>query len=256
MELRAITRRPGSELSGCELSFVERTPIDVAKATAQHAAYRTALTDAGVLVETLPPDDSHPDATFVEDCAVVFDEVAILARPGAESRRGEVPPVASALAACRELRPIRPPGTLDGGDVLVIDRTVFVGRSCRTSADGVAQLSTLIAPFGYRVLPVDVRGCLHLKTAVTALDAGTVLMNPEWIDASSFEDFRTLRVPPAEPFGSNTLRVHNRLLLSARFQRTRDLLAAHGFDGDVLDISELEKAEAGLTCLSILFRTG
>ncbi len=165
----AITRAVSPALGECELTYLPRVPIDVDVARAQHRAYEQALAEAGYRVEHLDADATMPDSVFVEDMAVVFDEVAILTHPGAESRRREMPAIAAALAAHRPLQQIQPPATVDGGDVLVAGRTVFVGRSTRTNDAALAQIRRILGPFGYTVSGVDVRGCLHLKSAVTAL---------------------------------------------------------------------------------------
>src|SRR3954452_10060102 len=179
----AITRAVSSALAACELTYQSRVPIDVEMARAQHRAYQDALTAAGYRVEQLDADGSMPDSVFVEDTAIVFDELALITRPGAESRRRELPAIAAALAAYRELATIEPPGTVDGGDVLVVGRHVFVGRTTRTNDAAVEQMRRILAPFGYRVSDARVGdGCLHLKSAVTALDERRLLVNREWID--------------------------------------------------------------------------
>lgn len=249
----AIVRSPGPALARCELTYLAREPIDVEKAEAQHIAYGAALREAGVDVRVLPAGDAWPDAAFVEDAAVVLDDLAIIARPGSESRRGEVATVAAELARRRRLREIEPPGTLDGGDVLVIDHRIFVGLSSRTNPSGFAQVAQIAGGHGYRTTAVPVAGCLHLKTAVTALDPSTLLINPDWLDAAAFSDFRQFRVSAGEPFAANTLTLDGLTWVSARWTRTRDMLEKKGFETRPLDISEFEKAEAGLTCLSLVF---
>src|SRR5688500_126987 len=167
--LVAITREVSPSLGDCQLTHVARTPIDVVRADAQHRAYQRVLASLGCRVLTLQAEPSMPDAVFVEDVAIVLDEVAVMTRPGAESRRGEGASVAELLSRYRPLRHIEAPGTIDGGDVLRVGRTIFVGQSGRSNAVGIAQLQTVVAEFGYRVQPVPIRGCLHLKSAVTAV---------------------------------------------------------------------------------------
>src|SRR5581483_2905941 len=179
----ALTREVSASIARCELTHQARVPIDVGIARAQHAAYERALADAGYRVERIAAADDLPDAVFVEDIAVVVDELAVVARPGAESRRAEIPPVEAALRAYRTIVAIEPPGTLDGGDVLRAGRRVFVGVSSRTNRDAVAQLRRLLAPCGYTVDEVTVAGCLHLKSAVTAAGDDVLVVNPEWIPA-------------------------------------------------------------------------
>lgn len=193
-----------------------------------------------------------PDSVFVEDAAVVFGEVAVITRPGAVSRRGETASVAGVLAKYRPLRFIEAPGTVDGGDVLRAGRRVYVGLSSRTNAEGVAQLRALLVPFDYPVEAVETTGCLHLKSAVTALADDWLLVNGAWIDLARFGGFRLTAVEPAEPFAANVLRVGDRVLCAAAFPRTRARLDAQRLNTVAVDVSELSKAEAGLTCCSLL----
>jgi dimethylargininase len=251
--LVALTRAVSASLARCELTHLAREPIDLARAAAQHASYEEALRALGCDVRRLPPLDEHPDAVFVEDTAVVLDELAILARPGADSRRGEVPSAARALAAFRPVHAIEAPGTVDGGDVLVVDRRVFVGQSRRTNAAGLAQVKALLEPHGYAVSAVPVERCLHLKSAATAVGPRAVLANPEWIDARVFEGLVTLFVHPAEPLAANVLRAGNALLCSSSFPLTRSRLMEGGLAVREVDLSELAKAEGALTCCSLIF---
>ncbi len=251
----ALTHRISPRMSACELSFVERTPIDLARAEAQHGAYLAALREAGAEVIALATHLEHPDAVFVEDTAVVLDELAIVTRPGASSRRGECAAIAEALRPHRELRAIDAPGVLEGGDVLRVGRTLYVGLGTRSDREGHAQLARLVRPYDYEVRSVPLRGCLHLKTGATALDEQTLLAQPEWIDLEAFAGFRVLPVDPREPFAANTLRVGETLLVSASHPRTRERIEAAGFATRALAIGEIERAEGGLTCLSLLFRS-
>src|SRR4051794_20392386 len=218
----AITREVSQALVNCELTCQSRVPIDVELARAQHRAYERALEGAGYRVEHLDSDASMPDSVFVEDIAIVFEDVAILTRPGAESRRGELPAIAGALAAYRPLRTIDAPGTIDGGDVLVAGTHVYVGRSTRTNGAAVAQMRAILEPLGYTVTETAVRDCLHLKSAVTALDDTRLLVNPQWIDAAAFAGFTLIEVAPEEPSAANVLRLENRLIMAGAFPRTAD----------------------------------
>lgn len=253
--LLAITRGVSARLAEGELSFVAREPIDLALARTQHRRYVEALRALGCTVRELPADDDLADSVFVEDTAVVVDELAVVTRPGAPSRRGETASIAAALAAYRPLREILEPGTLDGGDVLVIGRRVFVGASARSNADGIAQLREALAPHGYRVQGVALRDCLHLKSAVTAVAADTVLVNPDWVDTRPFDAFRQIRIDPSEPHAANTLRLPQGLIQPACFPRTRQRLEAAGIVVTGVDLSELQKAEGAVTCCSLVFRT-
>ena len=251
--LHALIRPPSRSLERCELLHLPRTAFDFERARAQHDAYGQALRDAGVSVTVLPEAPKLPDAVFVEDAVVLLDECAVLCRPGVASRRAEVDLIRSAVERIRIVSEIAAPGTLEGGDVLAIGRTVFVGRSTRTNGEGIEQLRRQIAPHGYEVREVAVRGSLHLKTAVTAPAAGLLIANPAWIDASAFAGFEVISVPPDEPFGANTLPINRRVLVAASAPRTAEVLTMRGLDVRTVDISELQKAEAGLTCLSVLW---
>lgn len=248
----AITREVSPALADCELTHQARVPIDVAAARAQHAAYREALADAGYRVEQLAAGSDLPDSVFVEDIAIVFDSLAVITRPGAVSRREEVPAVAAALGRYRELRFIEPPATIDGGDVLVAGTRVFIGRSSRTNADAVAQMRRLLIPRGYSVCELTVHDCLHLKSAVTCVDSGVLLLNPSWIDPGAFGGFEIVTVDPAEPSGANALRLRDRILYPAAFPRTAARLTAHGLRVTTVDASELAKAEGAVTCCSLI----
>jgi dimethylargininase len=181
----AITRSISATINGCELTHVPRTPIDVALAREQHAAYEACLASLGCEIRRIPADDRYPDAVFIEDTAIVLDELAVITRPGAESRRGELDAVAAVLGEYRKVVRIEAPATIDGGDVLHLDDVLYVGRTLRTTDDGIAQLRELIAPYGYRVVGVEVNGCLHLKSAVTRVGADAVLMNRRWVSHQS-----------------------------------------------------------------------
>ena len=251
----ALTREVSAALAACQLTHLERVQIDVERARAQHAAYEQALRHAGCTVERLPATADMPDSVFIEDIAVVFDELAVVTRPGAESRRGEVPVVAEALGRHRSVRTIQPPGTIDGGDVLVVGRRVFIGRSTRTNADAIDQMRRLLTPFGYTVWEARLRGCLHLKSAVTALGEDVLLANRTWLDESPFADFDVLSVDPAEQMAANALRVGDRVIYPTAFPRTAERLAARGFHLELVGASELAKAEGAVTCCSLIIET-
>lgn len=248
----AITHAVGEALLRCELTFVARAPIDLARARAQHAEYRRVLAALGVEVQVVEVSPQGPDAVFVEDAVVVLADRAVLTRMGVASRRAEVENLAPVIAAHRRLVRVEAPAKLEGGDVLRVGRTLYVGQSVRTDAAGIAALAAHAEPAGYRVVPVAVEGCLHLKTACTALDGDTLLANPAWVDTGAFAGMRVVEVDASEPFGANTLTVGGTVCASAAHPRTAARIAALGFPLVAIDISELEKAEAGLTCLSVL----
>jgi dimethylargininase len=254
--LTALTRRVSPALAACELSYLSREPIDLVLAAEQHQNYETILTSLGASVNTLPADPAFPDSVFVEDPAIVVNELAIITRMGAVSRRGEGETLADALAPYRRVVLLSEPATLEGGDVIHAEQTLYVGLSHRTNAAGVAQLAAHLEPFYYRVIAVEVRGCLHLKSAVCYLGDGVVLANREWFDAAPLAKLRILDVPANEPWAANVLRIGGAVLVPSRFPRTRDLLDASGYKVVSIDNSELAKAEAGLTCMSLLFEAG
>lgn len=252
--LLAITRAVSPSIAHCELTHLSRVAIDVEKASAQHAEYERALERLGCSIERIAAGPDMPDSVFIEDAAVVLDEIAIIARPGAESRRTEVPAVANALARYRQVFVIQPPGTMDGGDVMVVGRSIFIGTSVRTNRAGVEQVRQIVAPLGYALHPVSVRGCLHLKSAATALNDDTLLINRDWARAGEFRGFDFVAVDPGEPSGGNIVRVGSRLLYSATFPRTLERLREKGLDVTTVEVSELAKAEGAVTCCSLIFK--
>lgn len=248
----AITRAVSRALEQCELSHLPRTSIDVALARRQHAAYEQALRDAGCEVRQLAELPEHADSVFVEDTVIVLDEVAVITRPGAASRRGETASMAAALVGLRELRTIEAPGTLDGGDVLRLDRVLYVGASARSNREGIAQLAELIAPFGYRVEAVLLRDCLHLKSAVTRVAPDRLLLNTRWVDTASFPGWAAETVDAAEPHAANAVLVGEAVIHPASAPRTTERLRRLGIDVRSVDMSETEKAEGGVTCCSVI----
>jgi dimethylargininase len=249
---RALTRPVPNSFGQCELTYLPRVPIDIARARKQHAAYEHALTQMGCVVDSIGAAMDMPDSVFVEDTAVVFDEIAVIARPGAPSRRSETDAVAAALGRHRRLAAICAPATLDGGDVLRIDRDVYVGVSGRTNAAGVSQLTELISPYRYRVHTVQTRGCLHLKSAVTSAADDLIVYNPEWVDPRHFVGLKRIEIDAAEPFGANVVRIGDTVLCSAAAPKTRARLENRGLQIRAVDLSELAKAEGALTCCSLI----
>ena len=250
----AITRAVSRALEQCELSHMERSAIDVDLARRQHAAYEQALREAGYEVRQLAEEPDFPDSVFVEDNVIVLDKVAVLTRPGAESRRGEIESMAAALAPHRKLLHIEAPATIDGGDVLHLDRVLYVGTSARSNAEGIEQLRKLVAPFDYRVSAVPLHGCLHLKSAVTQVAPDLLLINPDWVDAQHFLGYRTITVDSAEPGAANAVLVGDTLVYSASFPKTADILRHAGINVRTVEMTETEKAEGGVTCCSVIFQ--
>ena len=249
----ALVREVSPSIDRCELTHLAREPIEPARAAEEHRRYAAALERLGCELRWVAPEPVLPDAVFVEDTAVVVDEIAIVTRPGAPSRRPETASMAAALALYRPLAGIEPPGTMDGGDVLRIGHTIYVGRSARTNNAGIAQLARHLAPFGYVVRPVETRGCLHLKTAVTEVADDTLLANPAWVDRGAFAAHDVLAVDPAEPYAANALRVGDTVVHAAAWRRTRARLEARGIVVVPVEVAELAKAEAGVTCCSVIF---
>jgi dimethylargininase len=236
----------------CELTHLARAPIDVPLAQRQHAQYVAELSALGCRLEWLPPLAEQADGVFVEDTAVLVPEAAIITRPGAASRRAEVETVAAALTRHVALRRVTDPACLEGGDVLRIGQTLYVGASGRSNAAGVAQLAAGLRPFGYAVREVALRGCLHLKSAATFIPPNVLLVNPSWVDPSAFDMGVVIAVHPEEPYAANTLTLRGLTLVSQAYPRTQRSLEAAGIATRAVDVSELHKAEAALTCLSLL----
>jgi dimethylargininase len=248
----AMTREVSPAFARCELTHLSRKPIDVDDARAQHDAYENVLEDAGYRIDRLQADTTMPDAVFIEDAALVFDELAIVTRPGAASRRGETAAVADALARYRSICTIQAPGTMDGGDVMVAGRRVFVGVSTRTNRDAIAQLRRMLSPHAYSVHEIDVRGCLHLKSAVTAVADDLLLINPSLVEKTAFAGFDFVEIDSEEPMAANAVRLRDRLIYPSAFPRTAERLAARGLKVVGVDVSELQKAEGAVTCCSLL----
>jgi dimethylargininase len=251
----AITRAPAATLAQCELTFRERTPIDVALARRQHDAYEHALRSLGIEVVRLPPRDEWPDSVFIEDAALVLDEVAVITRPGAPTRVAEGAALEDTLAHFRPLRHITAPATLDGGDVVRTGRALYVGKSTRTNDAGRAQLAAITGPLGYTVHAVGMRDCLHLKTACSALRDGLVLADPARIRTADLHHIAIVPVPPAESDAADVLVIGNTVLLPAGYPATRATLRENGFAVLEVDLSEFARAEGGPTCLSLVFTT-
>ncbi len=250
-----FVREVSPRLAHCELTHLEREAIDTARAQRQHRDYTQALQALGCRLEWLPPLPEHADGVFVEDTAVLLPEAAVITRPGVASRRGETPSVAAALARHVRVLRLTEPACLEGGDVLRIGRTLYAGTSGRTNAHGVAQLAAALAPFGYTVEAVAMEGCLHLKSACSFIAPQVLLVNPSWVDPAAFLAQRVIAVDEGEPYAANTLTLGGTTLVSAAYPQTRSRLEAAGITTVALEVSELHKAEAALTCMSLLLDT-
>jgi dimethylargininase len=250
----AITRGISAAMGRCELVYKERQTIDLELAQEQHAAYERVIEDLGYQLIRLPVMAGHPCSAFVDDTAVVLDELAIITRPGAESRRAEVGPIAEALAPYRKLIHMKAPCTMDGGDVLRIDKTLFVGHSKRTNRKGIERLRRIVKPHGYSVRKVTVHGCTHLKAAVSQVAPGAVLINPERVDPGDFDGLVIINVAAGEPDAANTLLLSDHVLVPSGCTETCRQLDALGIPVIELADSELIKAESGLSGCTLVFR--
>ncbi len=252
----AVTRDISDAFERCQLTHLARVPIDLERARAQHDAYEWALVELGCTVRRIDAAPDLPDAVFIEDTAVIVPEAAVITRPGADTRQPETTAVREAIRRFgMPMREIVEPATLDGGDVLVVGRQVLIGSSSRTNATAVSQMRRFLRPLGYTVRVVPVEGCLHLKSAVTAVGADTVLINPAWVPADAFTGLDTIDVDPDEPAGANALVIGDVVIYAAGFPRTRARLEDKGLRVRVVDVDELAKAEGGVTCCSLVFQT-
>ena len=248
----AFVRTPSSAIQNCELTHMERVEIDLNRALSQHAEYEFCLESNGYEVRKLPYLADAADAVFVEDTAVNLDEIIVMCRPGAVSRLVEVESATVTFKKLKPLRAIQAPGTLDGGDVLRIGKKIFVGVGARSNQNGFEQLRAIGEEFGYQVIALTTKNCLHLKTAVTQIGPKTVLLNPAWIDPNNFSDFQIIEIDSSEPFSANALLLGEDVVLSKSAFLTIAKVKAAGFKVLTVDNSELAKAEAGLTCCSVL----
>jgi dimethylargininase len=239
-------------IAECELTHLDRQPIDVRLAQAQHHQYVGCLAALGCAVYHLPAEPGLPDSVFVEDTAIVLDELAIITRPGAESRRAETASIAQALEPLRKLEYVQAPGTVDGGDILHIGKTLFVGLSGRSNQAAIEQMQNILQPYGYTVKGVQVTGCLHLKSAVTQVARHTLLVNPNWVDVNVLGDMDLIEVDASEPYGGNALLISETVIYPASFPRTRKRLEDRGIPLMTVDVSELAKAEGAVTCCSLI----
>jgi dimethylargininase len=251
----AITREVSATIGRCELTHLNREPIDVVRARAQHATYCDVLREAGWAVIKLSAVADWPDSVFVEDTAVVTDEVAIITRPGVPSRRPETVPIADVLGRFRDVVRIEEPATIDGGDVLRIGERVWVGLTSRTNQAGADALRYILARYGYTVNQVRLKGCLHLKSAATAIGPTSVIINPVWISRATFDGLETIEVDPDEPYAANVLWLDGVAVASQAHPRTLKQIEARGIVCRTIDVSEFAKAEGALTCCSILLDT-
>ncbi len=248
----AITRRISPRFNECELTHIKRAPINLDVARAQHQEYVNALAKVGCQIIELDEEPNLPDSVFVEDTAFILDEVAVITRPGADSRKPEIDSIIKVLAAYLPLVHVAKPATVDGGDVLVLGKNIYVGMSTRSNPAVLGQLQNALDNYGYKVIGVELRDCLHLKTAITKVDEQTVLINPNWVDAFHFKDFNWIKVDAEEPFAANCLPVNGKIIYPNNFPRTRAKLEKGGYAIVPVNVDELAKAEGAVTCCSLI----
>lgn len=250
----AITREVSPRFNECEITHIERSPIDLDLARAQHHEYVNVLKKLGCQVVELPAEPNLPDSVFVEDIAFILPEVAVITRPGADSRKPETTSIVQALSPFKDLLHVHEPATVDGGDVLVIGKNIYIGRSSRSNEEVIKQLNELLGPFGYSVTGIQMRDCLHLKSAVTSLDDKTLLINKNWVDTDAFHDFDLVEVDPSEPFAGNCLPLEGSVIFPTAFPMTKRKLQDRGYEVIAVDVSELAKAEGAVTCCSLIIK--
>ena len=248
----AITRGVSPRFNNCEITHIERTPINLDTARAQHQNYVKALKNLGYDVLELPAEVDLPDSVFVEDTAIILPEVAVITRPGADSRKPETTSIAQALSSHTKIVYIREPATVDGGDVLVLRKKIFIGLSTRSNSEAVDQLNELLKEYGYEVTGVQLHGCLHLKSAVTRVDDKTLLINKNWVDIKPFANYNLIDVDPSEPYAANCLPVGDGIIYPTSFPKTRVVLEARGYKIVSVEVDELAKAEGAVTCCSLI----
>jgi dimethylargininase len=255
INLKAMTRDVNAGLGNCELTFLPRVRIDVSLALQQHQQYQAALSALGCDIINVPTEPGLADSVFVEDTAMVLDDVAVLCRPGADSRQTEVAAVADVLRRYRSLAYIRPPGTLDGGDLLQVGNVIYAGLSTRSNQSGIDQLRSIVADYGVSVETVEMTQCLHLTSAVTEVAPGLLLINPEWVDRSAFGPCQFVDIDKREPHAANALRIGATVIYPSSFPRTMEKLVRRDISVAPVNVSELQKAEGAVTCCSLIFST-
>ena len=251
--LLAVTRDVSPRFNECEITHIERSPINVETARTQHHEYIQILKELGCAVLELPAQSDLPDSVFVEDTAVILREAALLTRPGADSRKPETESIAQALAPYREIVRIQPPATVDGGDVLVLGKNIFVGMSTRSTTSAIDQMNQLLGKYGYKTQGVELHDCLHLKSAVTRVDDNnTLLINRSWVDIKTFDGYELIDIDPSEPFAANCLPINGSIIFPTAFPKTTAKLEARGYQVKPVVVDELAKAEGAVTCCSLI----
>ncbi len=248
----AITREISPHFNECEITHIDRTPIDLDIARTQHREYVNTLKKLGCDVMELPAEADLPDSVFVEDTAFILPEVAVITRPGADSRKPEVKSIIRALSPHKELIRVHEPATVDGGDVLVMGKNIFIGQSTRSNTDAISQLNELLGKYGYIVTGVELHDCLHLKSAVSRVDDKTLLINKNWVDTHHFEKYELIEIDPSEPYAANCLPIGDSIIYPTSFPKTQARLEERGFKIVNVEVDELAKAEGAVTCCSLV----
>jgi len=248
----AITREISPRFNECEITHIDRTPIDLDIARAQHSQYVEKLKQLGCDVLELPAEADLPDSVFVEDAAFILPQAAVITRPGADSRKPETESIIQALSPHIKLLHLREPATLDGGDVLIMGKNIFIGISTRSNQNAIYQLNEMLGDDGYTVSGVQLHDCLHLKSAVTRVDDKTLLINKDWVDTSHFEQYELIEVDPSEPHAANCLPIGDSIIYPTSFPKTGAKLMARGYKIVSVEVDELAKAEGAVTCCSLI----
>ncbi|MBE0672068.1 MAG: dimethylargininase [Anaerolineales bacterium] len=248
----AITRQVSSRFNECEITHINRTPIDLDIARKQHQEYVKTLAEIGCQVIELPEQKDLPDSVFVEDTAFILPEVAVITRPGADSRRPETETIIQALSPYRPLIHVSAPATVDGGDILVLGKNIYIGMSTRSTVEAAKRLQSLLDIYGYKVIAVELSECLHLKTAVTQVDDKTLLINKKWVNSMYFGEYQLIEVDSSESFAANCLPIKDFIIYPNTFPRTQEKLEQRGFKVKSVQLDELAKAEGAVTCCSLI----
>ena len=253
--LTAMTREINAAMDSCELTFLPRDKIDMDLVKHQHQQYQSALSSLGCEIVIVPTELDLADSVFIEDTAVVLDEIAVLCRPATVLREQEVAGVEDVLQHYRTLVSIQSPGTLEGGDLLRVGKVIYVGLSTRSNQNGIEQLRHIVADYGFSVETVETEKCLHLKSAVSEVAPGVLLINPDWISRSTFKNYELIDIDKREAHAANALLVGQKVIYPYSFPRTLEKLVNAGLDVTQVNVSELQKAEGAVTCCSLIFKT-
>jgi len=253
MFTHAVARKPGENFASGLTTSTNPVKPDYERILQQHAAYVATLRDIGLEIVVMDPLPDHPDAYFVEDTAVVTPDIAVITNPGADSRKGETASIGRMMSQFRDIRHIQAPGTIDGGDVLMVSKHFFIGISERTNQEGARQLGTILEEFGNTWVTVPVGAGLHFKSSVNYIGKDTLLVTQDFADHNLLNKYSQIIVDPDENYAANTLYVNDHLIVPAGFPKTRRQLEKLKFAIVEMDVSEVAKMDGGLTCMSLRF---